>query len=260
MPPNSQLPLNDAEVAQYHEDGYVIPDFRLPEETLAAIRDDHDRLLARHPEYVDYCPALLAHDLSFLNYARLPDILDRVEQLIGPDVALWNSSLFAKPARKGRATPWHQDGEYWPIRPLATCTAWIAIDDSTPENGCLRIIKGSHKAKYLRPHDTNTDPNLTLNQEMPLTADDESRIADIVLEAGQISLHDVYLVHGSAANTSGKPRRGMTLRFMPTTSVFDRALAAEQHEKIGIVDHSVRTLFLMRGGDASGQNDFQLRH
>ncbi|NKB56568.1 MAG: phytanoyl-CoA dioxygenase family protein [Alphaproteobacteria bacterium] len=258
MPPTKHR-LSDAEVAQYHEDGYVVPDFRLPDGTLDAIRADHDRLIIQHPEYVDYCPALLAYDLSFLNYARTPVILDMVEQLIGPDIALWNSSFFAKPANKGRATPWHQDGEYWPIRPLATCTAWIAVDDSTPENGCLRVIKGSHKTKRLRPHDTNTDPNLTLNQELPLTTDDENSIANIVLKAGQISLHDVFLAHGSAANTSGKPRRGMTLRFMPTSSIFDRALATEQHEKIGIVDHSARTLFLMRGGDVSGQNDFQVR-
>jgi ectoine hydroxylase-related dioxygenase (phytanoyl-CoA dioxygenase family) len=258
MPPTSQ-PLSDAEVARYHEDGYVIPDIRLPDDTLAAIRADHDRLLSHHPEFVDYCPSLLAYDLSFLNYARIPAILDRVEQLIGPDVALWNSSFFAKPAQKGRATPWHQDGEYWPIRPLATCTAWIAIDDSTPENGCLRVLKGSHKDKSLRPHNTNPDPNFTLNQELPLTEDDKACAVDIVLEAGQFSLHDVFLVHASESNTSENPRRGMTLRFMPTSSVFDRTLATEQHEKIGIVDHAVRTLFLMRGGDASGQNDFRLR-
>ena len=59
---------------------------------------------------------------AFLEFARTPGILDMVEQLIGSDFALWNSSFFAKPARNGRATPWHQDGEYWPIRPIATCT------------------------------------------------------------------------------------------------------------------------------------------
>jgi hypothetical protein len=251
--------LSEAEIAQYHEDGYVIPNFRLSEATLEAIRSDHDRLLSRHPEYVDYCPSLLAYDLSFLNYARTPEILDMAEQLIGPDIALWNSSFFAKPAEVGRATPWHQDGEYWPIRPLATCTVWIAIDDSTPENGCLRLIRGSHRNKDLRQHETNPDPNLTLNQELPLTNHDEDQAVDIVLEAGQMSMHDVFLVHGSAANTSGKPRRGMTLRLMPTTSVFDRQVAREQHEKIGIVDHSMRTLFLLRGQDSSGKNDFRVR-
>ncbi len=251
--------LSIAEIAKYNEDGYVIPKFRLSQETLEAIRRNYDQLLSQHPEFVDYCPSLLAYDLSFLNYARTPEILDMAEQLIGPDIALWNSSFFAKPAKKGRATPWHQDGEYWPIRPLATCTVWIAIDDSTPDNGCLRVIKGSHKNKDLRQHNTNPDPNLTLNQELPLTEYDEERAEDIVLEAGQMSLHDVFIVHGSAANTSGKSRRGMTLRLMPTTSVYDRQIAREQHEKIGIVDHSVRTLFLMRGKDASGQNDFRIR-
>ena len=250
--------LSIAEIAKYNEDGYVIPKFRLSQETLEAIRRNYDQLLSQHPEFVDYCPSLLAYDLSFLNYARTPEILDMAEQLIGPDIALWNSSFF-KPAKKGRATPWHQDGEYWPIRPLATCTVWIAIDDSTPDNGCLRVIKGSHKNKDLRQHNANPDPNLTLNQELPLTEYDEERAEDIVLEAGQMSLHDVFIVHGSAANTSGKSRRGMTLRLMPTTSVYDRQIAREQHEKIGIVDHSVRTLFLMRGNDASGQNDFRIR-
>jgi ectoine hydroxylase-related dioxygenase (phytanoyl-CoA dioxygenase family) len=74
-----------------------------------------------------------------------------------------------------------------------------------------------------------------------------------------MSLHDVYLVHGSNANTSEHPRRGMTMRFMPTTSVFDRVVAKQIHERIGITDHSLRTVFLMRGMDRSGKNDFVVR-
>ena len=252
--------LTDAEIVAYHENGFVVPDYRLPDETVEAIRADHDRLIARHPEFRDYCPNVLAYDLSFLNYARIPEIVDMVEQLIGPDFALWNSSFFAKPAHNGRKTPWHQDGEYWPIRPIATCTAWIAVDDSTPENGCLRVIKRSHKQKRLFAHETNPDRNLTLNQELRPTEYDEADAVDIVLKAGQFSLHDVFLVHGSEANTSGKPRRGMTLRFMPTTSVFDRELAVEQaRAKDLLIGHEQRTLYLMRGGDRSGRNDFRMR-
>ena len=252
--------LSQDQVAKYREDGYVIPDFRLSDDDLTAIRACHDRLLARRPEFRDYCPTLLAHDLGFLNFARDPDILDMVEQLLGPDFALWNSSFFAKPAVDGRRTPWHQDGEYWPIRPIATCTAWIAVDQSTPENGCLRVIRGSHRDKRLFAHRTNDAPDLTLNQELLDSELDESQAVDLILEAGQISLHDVFLVHGSEANRSTKPRRGMTLRFMPTSSLFDRRLAVEQHRRIGLSDHSQRTLFLMRGRDRCGKNDFVLRH
>ena len=93
--------LSTTQIDQYHQDGYVVPDYRLPNETIHAIKIDHARLIERYPQFFDYCGALLLHDFRFLNYARNPDILDMVEQLIGPDIALWNSSLFAKPARTG---------------------------------------------------------------------------------------------------------------------------------------------------------------
>ena len=253
------MPLSETEIDRYHEDGYVIPEYRLPEETLQDIRADYDRLLTRHPEFRDYCPMLLRYDLSFLNYARDSNILDMVAQVIGPDIILWNSSFFAKPAVNGKKTPWHQDGEYWPLRPLATCTVWLAIDEATVENGCLKFMPGSHKRKELRPHRTNKDPNFTLHQELLESEYDDDKAVPLELEAGQMSLHDVYLLHGSEANDSGKPRRGMTMRFMPGTSVFDREKAKQLSRDLGVVDHSDRTIYLMRGQDKTGENDFAMR-
>jgi len=244
-------------VEHYHREGYVFPDFRLPADTVEAIREDHARLLAAHPdnpEYRDNCPALLSLDPGFINYADNPDILDMVNQVIGPDIALWNMSFFAKPAHDGKRTPWHQDGEYWPIRPLANCTVWIAIDDATPDNGCMRFIPGSHKQRRLLKHGRTDADDVTLNLELAAHEYDESTAIDVTLEAGQISLHDVYLVHGSEANRSDKPRRGMTLRLMPTASVFDRSLAARQHNQSGGVNLTNRKIFLMRGTDRSGRN------
>jgi len=237
----------------------VVPEFRLDNETLDTIKGHHERLTSRWPEFQDYCPSVLAYDLAFLNYARIPEILDMVEQVLGDDFALWNSSFFAKPAHNGLATPWQQDGEYWPIRPVATCTVWIAIDDANTTNGCLKLIPGSHKKNELLAHETNPDPNLTLNQEVLSSEFDESLSVDLILEAGQMSLHDVRMVHGSDANTSPHPRRGMTLRYMPLTSVFDRELALTQSEDMGFKAHQDRTLFLMRGTDQTGKNDFRLR-
>jgi ectoine hydroxylase-related dioxygenase (phytanoyl-CoA dioxygenase family) len=252
--------LRQAEIDHYHEAGYVIPDFQLPEDRLEEIRAAHGRLLAKHPEFRDYCSCLLQYDTGFLNIAREPAILDMVEQVLGPDFALWNSSFFAKPAGNGKRTPWHQDGEYWPIRPLATCTVWIAVDAATKENGCLRVISGSHKERRLRRHRTVAAGDVTLTQELQPDEYDASRAVDLELAPGQVSLHDVFLLHGSEANTSDRPRRGMTLRFMPTSSVFDRGRATELSHRLGITDHSVRTLYLMRGVDQSGQNDFRIRH
>jgi len=251
--------LNDAQIRQYHEDGYVIPDFRLPPDTLARIKERHDALLENHPEYRDYCPALLDYDPAFLDICDNDAILDMVAQVIGPDIALWNSSFFAKPAHDGKRTPWHQDGEYWPIRPLATCTVWVAVDDATTENGCLRIIRGSHRDRALKRHNEVVADDVTLHQELDPAAYDEADAVDLVLEAGQISLHDVYLLHGSEANTSDNPRRGMTMRFMPTTSLFDRDLAARSAQERRIIDHSDRPVFLLRGTDRCGRNRFSER-
>ena len=251
--------LSPIEILQYQSDGYVTPDFRLPDSILSDIRTSHDRLIDQHPEFADYCPALLAYDTSFLDVARNPDILSMVSQLIGGDIALWNSSFFAKPARIGSKTPWHQDGEYWPIKPLATCTVWIAIDPSTQANGCLRVIPGSHRHQQLAQHNRNQADGLALPLELDPATFDESDAVDITLEPGQISLHDVYLFHGSEPNRSEYSRRGLTLRYMPTTSVY-------QHDQSknslgpGRLDLSQRTLYLMRGSDRTGRNDFSKKH
>ena len=251
--------LTSTQIEQYRRDGYVTPDFRLPEIVLEDIRGAHGRLVERHPEFSDYCSALLAYDTWFLTVARIPEILDMVAQVIGDDIALWNCSFFAKPARVGTKTPWHQDGEYWPIRPLATCTVWIAIDASTTENGCLRVIPGSHREQRLARHSENNAEGLALNLELDQAEFNEADAEDIVLEPGQVSLHDVYLYHGSKANRSDKPRRGMTLRFMPTTSVY-RHDETTRFKREGPLEMSQRTIYLMRGVDKSGQNDLRIRY
>ena len=79
-----------------------------------------------------------------------------------------------------------------------------------------------------------------------------------MLEAGQVSLHDVYLFHGSEPNQSNRPRRAMTLRYMPTTSVY-RHDTPTRISQAGPLAMSERTVYLMRGVDRSGDNDFRMR-
>jgi len=248
--------LRTAQIARYHEDGYLIPDFRMPAGILATIRARHSALVDRYPAYRDYCPALLDLDPGFLEACSQPAIVEMVSALVGEDLALWNASFFAKPAHNGKRTPWHQDGAYWPITPLATCTVWLAVDDSTTDNGCLRVLRGSHREQRVRTHRQLHAEDVTLNQELRPEEYEPERAVDLVLEAGQISLHDVYLLHGSEANTSPHPRRAMTMRFMPTTSHFDRELAVHKARTMNIVDHSRRPVYLVRGVDRCGKNSF----
>lgn len=256
--------LSDEEVAHYHEHGYVIPKWRLPDDLLKRMQDDLEKLLAEKGTDVSnsiFCPHIFEGGEKWLDYASIPEMLDMVEQVMGPDILLWGTTVFGKPAHSGKKIPWHQDGEYWPIRPLATCSAWIALDPATPENGCLRVIPGSHKRKRLMGHTQNDSKDLVLNQELNQDEYDEATAVDIVLEPGQFSLHDVYLAHGSEPNRSDQRRAGYVCRYQPTTSHFDREYGAELQARSGNqVDFVNRPLWLLRGEDKCGQNDLEHGH
>ena len=241
--------LTSEEIKRYKEEGYLIPNFQMPEKDLLEIEELHNSLVEKFPKFRNYCPAVLLHDESFLKYCFNEKILNIIEQLIGKNFALWNSSFFAKPALNGHATPWHQDGQYWPIRPLATCSVWLAIDDATSQNGCLKFIKGSHKDKTLKKHKINKSEKLTLNQELLKSEYLEKNSVDLILKRGQISLHDVYMVHGSEENKSLKSRRAITMRFMPTTSIFDHRFVFNTR------DFSITKIYQARGKDVSMKNN-----
>jgi hypothetical protein len=95
---------------------------------------------------------------AFLDLARDPELVELVSGVIGDDVILWGCHVFCKPAGDGYETPWHQDGHYWPIRPLANCTVWVALEDSDRGNGCLRVIPGSHRQRRCTSTCTKTAP------------------------------------------------------------------------------------------------------
>ncbi len=138
--------LSPRAVARYHAQGLIVPDARIDAETIERIIGLADDLFGADPGLSrDFAASQIERDPRWLEIAGLPVILDCLSDLIGGHFLCWGSSIFGKPARTGKETPWHQDGRYWPIKPLAACTVWIALDRSLPENGCLRIVPGSHR-------------------------------------------------------------------------------------------------------------------
>ena len=160
----------------------------------------------------EFVSGLYERDEAFLKFALYPEIINEVKQLIGEDIILWGSSLFCKAQKTGNETPWHQDGEYWPIKPLESVTIWLAIDEVTSENGPLQYIPGSHLNKSLAEHETLDKKNITLNQTLKNIDKLKEKSKYVTLQPGMFSIHDVYLFHGSKANYSGKRRAGLTYR------------------------------------------------
>jgi ectoine hydroxylase-related dioxygenase (phytanoyl-CoA dioxygenase family) len=269
-PKELNMRLRDHEIHAYQELGYVIPQYRLETDFLHALQASLNELIRNNPgirpeklvsAHIDGKNDEGVHgSRRFLELAMHPPIVDIVEQLIGPDVILWGCHVFCKPAEEGFETPWHQDGHYWPIRPLATCTVWVALEPSLKSNGCLRVIPGSHRDQVLHRHLHEERDDLTLNQRMADGTFDETQAVDLELEPGQMSLHDVYMIHGAKANQSGQRRTGVALRFMPGSSLFDRALKPV-HGKAGLpVSFATRPLWLLRGQDQTRLNDFKVGH
>ena len=262
--------LDAQEKAKYRDDGYVVPRYRVPAARIDALREVLDRLIRDNPTirperlvsiHIEGKNAEgVRGSKAFLELARDEAILDLVADVIGPDIILWGCQIFCKPGGDGMEVPWHQDGQYWPIRPIATCTVWVALDPSTVENGCLRVIPGSHRGKVLHPHLTEDRKDLVLTQRAVDGTFDEATAANIELDPGQMSLHDVYMIHGANVNWSPKRRAGVAIRYMPGTSVFERNLIAPGDASGYRVDFSTRPLWLLRGEDRTGLNDFRVGH
>lgn len=248
-------PLSAEDIARYHRDGIVVPDMGFSPDTVRELQAKLDAFLtAQNITDADYVPDIIDKDPSWLRFGVMPEILDAVAQLIGEDIIIWGSALFCKAGKGGRATPWHQDGHYWPIRPLHTVTAWIAIDEVNAENSCLRVIPGSHRDRVSYQHDVDNSDTIVLNQVLKPEYLQSTPPRDIELAPGRFSIHDVYLIHGANPNNSGKRRAGMVFRYMPASSHFDRDLAARQVREMGVLDLSRRKLHLVRGIDRSGRN------
>ena len=265
--------LQPDEISHYQREGWVVPQWRLPEPRLATMRAALDELLRRNPgvrpeklvsAHVERAGADNGEGVrgvaDFLHLAQDPAIVDLVASVLGPDVILWGAHVFCKPAGEGYETPWHQDGHYWPIRPLATCTVWVALEPSTRANGCLRVVPGSHRGRVLHPHLHEDRQDLTLQQRLADGCFDAADAVDIELQPGQMSLHDVHMIHGAAANTSAQRRTGVALRYMPATSHFDRSLRPVDGQTGVAVNFARRPLWLLKGRDVCGLNDFSVGH
>jgi ectoine hydroxylase-related dioxygenase (phytanoyl-CoA dioxygenase family) len=146
--------------------------------------------------------------------ATHPRVVDAIEDILGPNVMLWDSKLFPKPARSASYVSWHQDGTYLGLEPLTdVLTAWVALSDSLPENGAMRAIPGSHKRGQLEHKTTFADGNLLLNGQV-IEGIENATAVDIPLRAGEMSVHHMMLVHGSLPNASDKPRIGISINYV----------------------------------------------
>ena len=211
------MALTEQQIRAYETEGFV-SGIRVEDETGALhYQNQFDALEAREGKENCQIGMLDRHlDVRFIwQLATNQKILDCIEGLIGPDILLLATHAFCKYGPQEKFVAWHQDVTYWGLEPPEALTAWYAIDESNRENGCMRVIPGTHLG--LREHGKSASEGnlLSVNQAVTVSDDEEKCAVDFVLKAGEISIHHGTIVHGSLPNRSPRRRCGLTIRYIP---------------------------------------------
>ena len=211
-----RLKLTPDQVHQYERAGFVHPVDVLDPSEADAFRSRYEAvaaLLGGAPKAVQMIQVHRFYHWAW-ELCTHSAVLDAVESLLGRDILLWSASVFAKIPRDPGYVTMHQDGTYWGLAGGEVTTAWIALTASTRENGCMRLLPGSHRSAILRHADTFDADNLLTRGQQVQAEYDESEVVDLQLLPGQMSLHHVRAIHGSHANTSDRSRIGLAIRYM----------------------------------------------
>ncbi|HAP09205.1 MAG TPA: phytanoyl-CoA dioxygenase family protein [Planctomycetaceae bacterium] len=207
--------LTSQQVADYNQSGYVRRFRAYDPEQILAIRQYFDRLLEKTVAAGGNSYSISTAHLKYggvYDILTNPVIVDRVADLLGDDVVAWGSHFFCKMPGDGKAVAWHQDASYWPLSPSHAVTVWLAIDDADLENGCMKFIAGSHHSGHLTYRRSSPEEHNVLDQTVENAESFGSVVVDD-LQAGEASIHNDLLLHGSDPNSSTRRRCALTLRY-----------------------------------------------
>jgi len=238
-------------VKRYEKDGYLI----LHNQVLPAEKFQRAKALCaekfaeatkdgRTPALID-CPHW--SDPRMFEFICSDEMLDIVEPIIGPDIAVFACHLLRKPPAVGKRVPWHEDSAYWNgmLTPMEVSSITLAIEPSIPENGCLRVIPGTHRHGYSEYSPLAKPDDQIFPIEIKAEQMDESKAVDLGLQPNEASIHECRIIHGSNPNTGSLLRSVLTVRYFSTRVKFTR----QDNPKWGTFDFPI---YLARGKDHAG--------
>ena len=222
--------------ALYEEQGYLVVPSVLTRAELSDLRSALAEVLQRAEGLTADSPELMlargfdgrfhvkrvrdpiAQHRAFSALVRHSGILDLVENLIGPDIQLQQTRLNLKPRAPDSWFDWHQDYAVFPHTNFDFLVVMVYLDDSTPDNGCLTVIPGSHKLGPL-PHWFRFEgaPHTQLADRRHV--EDRSRWLMTPVPAGGVEIHHGNLLHSSGVNESDRPRSALLLWYRSSDNV-----------------------------------------
>ena len=215
------MALTDRQRWRYERDGALFPVPVLEPSGLAEARAGLASLEARLESLSGYLP----HPGLFFPWAHRAACGHRVVgaavSILGPEVLVHSTLILSKAPHDSKRVAWHQDGTVSGWYRFPSVTAWIALEDSNADNGCMRILPGTHRGGRLPHRPALEGDNLFGKSDEIADPIDENSARDVVLTSGEMSLHHPSVVHGSRPNGSEHRRVGLIVRFITPAYRFD---------------------------------------
>jgi hypothetical protein len=208
--------LSESAIEAFARDGFVAPVRVITPERARHYREALERYEAAYPEHrlkLDQKAHMICPWVDAM--IREPVMLDAVEDLIGPDILCWGTSLRAKRPDGKTFAGWHQDTAYADVRPIVVIVA-LALSPSRVENGCIRAIPGSHRGPLLPHREAFATDSLLTREQYIDAAFDQSGAVDFELEPGEAALFNNAIIHSSKPNFGPDRRILFLLEMVPT--------------------------------------------
>ncbi len=204
--------LSSNQLKQYHEKGYLSQLNVISEQEALEAREEVEFIEKKLPTGVNNKGRYNVHLISpkLDKIVHNSKILDIVESVIGENILVCSTTLFIKNPNEEGYVSYHQDAKYIGLEPHNWVTAWIALTNSNEENGCMKMWPGSHDD--LKFHNQKFDKGNLLTRGQTVENVPEDKIKNIVLRAGQMSIHHPKIVHGSGLNKSNDRRIGFVIQ------------------------------------------------
>lgn len=208
---------------QYNENGFYVfkdvIDIKLIDDVNRHVDWLENKFDVESPEHLHH--PLMRDDAFWLNLISDKRLLDIVRLVLGEDIVCFTSHYICKPPKVGIPVYWHQDAAYWNIKPMNALSLWLAIDNSTTQNGCLHFIPGSHKGP-VHPLVSDSSNKNMLSSTLSQNYIDESKSVPVELSPGDVSIHHPNIIHGSFENKSNFRRRGLDIGYTTTEARFGK--------------------------------------
>jgi hypothetical protein len=205
--------LSQQQVECYRQDGFLWPVRALSEaEALSCRRELEAVEAAEGPQHYLVKPHILLRVAARL--IRLPAIVDALEDLLGPDLVLFDSAFVIKEPGDGKRVSWHQDLTYWGLEPAEVTSVWLALSPATADSGAMAMLPGSHRLGRLNHRDTFAPDNILSRGQTAELAFDEADAVQTVLRPGEFSIHDGWTLHASQPNRSADRRIGFNMNIV----------------------------------------------